>query len=257
MQAVHRLRALSRVTARLGPTPYFRQPAVQGGRRLLSTSSDDGSTRDKPRTPADIILSRLLKGRDGRQNPILSALGFYSPESRAIGAGNALYKVALKRADEAASVEAGESKDFAPRFEMLSVHVYLTLRRLRAEKGSPFEAEVKTVMQCLFDVFWTDVRTRMIMQEHGMNLIQSGKWIKDCEQTFFGMALAFDEAWEDDQKMSKAIARNVTCLKSNDSRVNHFRRYMIRERAKLDKTTVEQIWKGICWEGKYPLTSST
>ena len=149
-------------------------------------------------------------------------------------------------------METQNLKDFAPRFEMLSVHIYLTLRRLRAEKGSHFEAEVKTVMQCLFDVFWTDVRTRMIMQEHGMNLIQSGKWIKHCEQCFFGMAMAFDEGWGNDQKMTEAIETNITCLNRDASRIEHFRKYMVRERAKLDKTTVEQIWNGLCWNGNYP-----
>lgn len=216
----------------------------------MSSGGDAPDGKNPP--PPNSILSRLLASPDGRQNPILAALGFYSAESRAIGAGNTLYKQALMRADAAAAVEAREVRDFAPRFEMLSVHVYLTLRRLRAEKGSPFESEIKTVMQCLFDMFWTDVRTRMIMQEHGMNLIQSGKWIKDCEQRFFGMALAFDEAWGDEQKMKEAIERNVTCMEADAQRIDRFRKYMVRERARLDKATVEQIWEGICWDDKYP-----
>lgn len=218
----------------------------------MATTSNDDSPNGKKPTPQNSILSRLLASNDGKQNRLLAALGFYSSESRAIGAGNTLYTQALARANAAAAVEAHDIKDFAPRFEMLSVHVYLTLRRLRAEKGSPFEPEVKTVMQCIFDMFWTDVRSRMIMQEHGMNLIQSGRWIKDCEQRFFGMALAFDEAWGDDHKMKDAIKRNITCLDTETSRIDRFFRYMVRERSRLDKATVEQIWEGACWDDNYP-----
>lgn len=256
MQAAQRLRSFSRLVPRLSASSRISPAVVSATYRHLSTSSGGHAPDNKNKPPSGGILARLLASNDGAQNPILSALGFYSAESRAIGAGNELYKQALTRANAVVAAEARDKNGFAPRFEMLSVHVYLTLRRLRAEKGSSFEAEVKTAMQCLFDVFWTDVRTRMMMREHGLNLIQSGKWIKDCEQRFFGMALAFDEAWDNEQKMRVVIQRNVTCLETKTNRVEQFRRYMVRERARLDQSSVEQIWEGVCWDDKYPQAKS-
>lgn len=218
--------------------------------RGLSDSAGAGDAA-QPQRPTG-LLGRLLAPGEGGRNPILAALGYYSSESRAIGAGNALYEQSLARAEAAAAVEGEVKGAFAPRFEMLAVHVYLTLRRLRAEKGSVYESEVKTVMQCLFDVFWTDVRTRMIMKENDMKLIASGKWIKDCEQRFFGMALAFDETWGDQGKFCAAIKRNVTCLNGDPTRIERFRAYMERERLRLDETPIEQIWMGAYWDERYP-----
>lgn len=223
-------------------------------RRLCTKSASDDDTTPPPSSSRrGGVLARLLAPRDGNRNPVLAALGYYSAESRAIGAGNTLYKQALARASAAAKAERSSSgvDDFAVQFEMLSVHVYLTLRRLRSEKGSGYEAEVKTVMQCIFDVFWTDVRSRMMIEERGLTLIESGKWVKDCEQRFFGMALAFDEAWEDERKFREAISRNLTCLRGKDSRVEQFHRYMVRERTRLDTKTVGQLWNGVCWDDKY------
>lgn len=153
-------------------------------------------------------------------------------------------------------VEGDGTKAFAPRYEMLSVHIYLILRRLRAEKGSESEAEVKTVMQCLFDLFWTDVRKRMMMEENGLKLLQSAKWIKDCEQRFFGMALAFDEAWGNDRLMRESISRNITCLRQDELRVERFRHYMTRERNRLDALLVDQIYQAVYKDGTYPKLQS-
>lgn len=257
------LRALSRAT----PCRSFPASNVNVVHRTINgvprnlCSNSGGSERDgPPKLPPqkEGYLARLLSAPDGEQNRLLAALGYYSTESQAIGAGNTLYKQALARASAAVAVEAGvgNTEDFGPQFEMLSIHIYLTLRRLREEKGSPYEAEVKTVMQCIFDIFWTDVRSRMMIEERGMKLIESAKWIKDCEQRFFGMALSFDEAWDNHDKFREAVRRNVTCLNAENERVDRFHRYMARERARLEKHTVKEIWDGICWDDKYPAAQS-
>lgn len=47
-------------------------------------------------------------------------------------------------------------------------------------------------MPTLFDKFWTHVCYYLVIEEHSLTLLQSGKWVKQCEKTFI-MALAFDE----------------------------------------------------------------
>ncbi|KAI0567046.1 Ubiquinol-cytochrome C chaperone [Gracilaria domingensis] len=195
------------------------------------------------------FLERVLAVDSSGQNPLLKALGYYSAESRALGAGKSLYYQALERADAIAVVEFDEKLSFSTWFEMVSVHIYLTLRRLRAEKGSVYENNVKTAMQCLFDVFWSDVRSRMI-KDHNMTLITSGKWVKECEQMFFGLAMAFDEGWEDSDVMRDAIRRNITSLGEDSVKIEHFRKYMMKEHTRLERTSIEQIWEGSSWDGR-------
>ncbi|CAN8064007.1 unnamed protein product [Agarophyton chilense] len=195
------------------------------------------------------FLERVLAADSSGRNSLLKALGYYSAESRAIGAGTSLYHKALARASAVTLVELEDDLSFSAWFEMVSVHIYLTLRRLRAEKGSLCESDVKTAMQCLFDVFWTDVRSRMI-KDHEMTLITSGKWVKECEQIFFGLAMAFDEGWEDIDVMRDAIRRNVTCLAEDNVKVEHFRKYMMKEYGRLQKISVKQMLDATTLDGE-------
>lgn len=227
-----------------------------------SASPSEASSRP-PRESATAapsgLLSRLLSPTAaGGKNTILSALGYYSEESRAIGAATTLYRQATARAAEMPAVAAGGSDGqlapFSARFEMLSIHVYIVLRRLRKEKGAAHEANVSKAMQTLFDVFWTDVRNRMLIKEEGMRLISSGKWIKECEQRFFGMALAIDDCLEKDnvqesrEELRKVLSRNITCLARDESKVNELAGYVLAQLAAHDKTPFNYIWEeGLTW----------
>lgn len=200
------------------------------------------------------FLDRLLAVDESGQSPFLRLLGYYSPESRAIGAARSLYEQILRRGRAILEAEYTEEQRvlFVPKYETLAIHVYLTFQRLRAEGGSAFEKDVKIAMQTLFDMFWTDVRVRMMIEEHELTLLTSAKWIRQCERNFFSMALAFDEAWSDQQKMSDKIALHITSLKKDPIKVGRFHSYMHHEHERLKKVSVEQIWEGICWDAKYP-----
>eukprot|EP00177_Eucheuma_denticulatum_P003531 GFKZ01006382.1.p1 GENE.GFKZ01006382.1~~GFKZ01006382.1.p1 ORF type:complete len:259 (-),score=34.74 GFKZ01006382.1:363-1139(-) len=252
MQSYHSLRTAARLSVATTRSHLWRAAAPPPNHQRFLCAKPDGNLEQATPKQPNSLLSRLLSTPDGKRNRILSALGYYSAESRAIGAGNELYKQALQRAEAAAAVEGDGTKAFAPRYEMLSVHVYLILRRLRAEKGSEQEAEVKIVMQCLFDLFWTDVRKRMMMEENGLKLLQSAKWIKDCERRFFGMALSFDESWGRDHQMRESISRNIACLHQDELKVERFRQYVERERNRLDALMLDQLYEGVYKNGKYP-----
>lgn len=246
--------------------------------------SDSGAK--KATTPKDAqeptgFLDRLLRPDASGESPVLRMLGYYSAESKAIGAANSLYSQILTRASSTVKAEFPMSSssssssaspessppptataatdapmtaaEFLPKYEMMALHIYLTLRRLRQESGSSFEADVKVTMQTLFDKFWTDVRYRLMIEEHNLTLLQSGKWVKQCEKNFFSMALAFDESWDAPrEKLSECIANHITSLKKDPARVSRFLHYMIRERHRLDKISIEELWQGgICWGPQY------
>lgn len=230
---------------RFSSTSDARQDA-NGGAHLVQKVNTPSVAAVKPDIPAaspsKSLLSRLISPpSDERRNPLLAALGYYSRESIAMGAGGHLYETLRDRSSSATLALQSKSKSSAPftlRFEMLSVHVYLTLYRLRQEKGTALESDCTMVMQCIFDLFWTDVRNRMLIQEEGMTLIPSGRWVKECEQMFFGMAVSFDENWNSKSDFKNAVKRNITSVRPN---VDPFVDYMYRERNRLDKVPIESI----------------
>lgn len=197
------------------------------------------------------FLGRLLAPDQSGESPVLRMLGYYSAESKAIAAGKSIYNQLLLRSQKAAALEFDNTSEFVPQYEMLAIHIYITLKRLRAETGSEFESDVKVAMQTLFDIFWTDVRHRMMMKEHKLTLLTSSRWIKECERNFFSMAVSFDECWADDAKMDECIAKRVTCLKKDMSKVARLRKYMQRELHRLEKVSVSDMWDGTCWDDKY------
>lgn len=242
------------------------------GRKLPSPPVSPSPSQTHPKSPPPLestvstqssissLLRRLVSPDGSGESPVLRLLGYYSSESKAVGAANLLYSQARTRAHDTVnrSLPAQLSSEFVPHFELLSVHMYLTLRRLRAESGSPFEADVKMAMQSMFDSFWNDVRFRMMMKDHGLSLLQSGKWVKQCEKNFFAMALEFDELLTDtavrtasknaDDKLITAINKHISSIRDNSHMVNALLNYMKVEKRRLDKLSVEEIWSGRCWD---------
>lgn len=227
--------------------------------RLLCTSKSTPGDDNVPNEPDKKVtrnrfLDRLLAPDESGQSPVLRMLGYYSPESRAIGAARSMYDQMLERsrATLIAEFSQDDQKKFVPQYEMLAIHVYLTLQRLRKESGSEFEKDVKVAMQTLFDIFWSDVRYRMMIQENDLTAMSSAKWVRQCERNFFSMALAFDETWQDHSKMIDKISIHLTSLKNDPESIHRIHTYMRKERQRLETVSVEQMWEGVCWDPKYP-----
>lgn len=236
-------------TARLSAAP---SPRLLCAKHQPPSPDENMSPKRAPQTLVDRFFKYLITPNKATgKSGFLRALGYYSAESRAIGTATTLYNQIVLRSNAAVDAELGSSSEFMPRFEMFIAHVYITLRRLRAEKGTLAEADCKIAMQVLFEVFWKDVRYRMMMKEGGLGLIASSKWIKECERIFFGIALSLDEAWGDREKMNKCIAKSFSFLKDDPRRIDKFRQYMVMEFSRLEKSTTAQIWDGIGWDANY------
>lgn len=209
----------------------------------------------------DKVFQRLFGNiEEGKKHWLLNMLGYYSAESELIGVANGLYQRCVEMSRDETILRGlglptnvkydksgvmiddgvGETLDFATRWELLSLHVYLTLFRLRRVRGAEVEKSVRRVMQDFFENFWVDVRHRMLIKEEGFKYLHSGKWMKKCEERFFGMALAFDKAWElgssgeVEHAVEDCVRRNITCLNEDSKKIKWLTRYIIQEKSKLE-----------------------
>lgn len=123
---------------------------------------------------------------------------------QAVDAG-ALYAALVEAARRPGFYEAGGVQDSVEgRFEMLALHVYLVLRRARAEgdAAAPFS-------QSLFDTFCRDIDVNL--RELGAGDMSIGKRVKGYVKSFYGRIAAYDQAIDDDDMaaLSDAIDRNL------------------------------------------------
>lgn len=117
----------------------------------------------------------------------------------------ALYSAAVRQARSPAFYLAGGVPDTVEgRFEMVAVHAYLVLRRLR--EGGP---EGKEAGQKVFDLLFDDMD--QTLREMGVGDLSVGKKIKALASSFYGRMQAYDAGFneEDDETLVASVLRNV------------------------------------------------
>lgn len=88
------------------------------------------------------------------------------------------------------------------RYDILSLHMILVLRRLKAERDSTAK-----YAQLLFDIMFRDVDDSL--REMGVGDLRVGKKVREYAEAFFGRALAYEEALDGQSDLNEALARNV------------------------------------------------
>tara|TARA_A100001037_G_scaffold281990_1_gene286185 strand:- start:586 stop:1131 length:546 start_codon:yes stop_codon:yes gene_type:complete len=90
------------------------------------------------------------------------------------------------------------------RFDMISLHVFLVLKRLKGEGK-----ELESLSQCLFDTMFADMDRSL--REMGVGDLGVGKRVKAMIKAFYGRLSAYEKAMsdQDPNSLSKAILRNV------------------------------------------------
>ncbi len=98
----------------------------------------------------------------------------------------------------------GVEDSFEGRFEMLVLHVYLVLNRLKREGQAGDD-----VGQALFDTFFADLDTSM--RELGVGDLSIAKKVKALASAFYGRVGTYDEAVRSNDRdgLSDALVRNV------------------------------------------------
>ena len=120
-------------------------------------------------------------------------------------AAESLYRSAVAAArNEVFYAEYGVPDTVDGRFEMISLHVYVLLRRLKS-----LGAEGKKLSQSLFDTMFDDMdRT---LREMGAGDLGVGRRVKAMAQAFYGRIAAYDGALADasPEPLYLALERNV------------------------------------------------
>jgi cytochrome b pre-mRNA-processing protein 3 len=87
------------------------------------------------------------------------------------------------------------------RFEMLLIHAYLYMRRLKGEPAA--EETARKVIETMFDDMDRSLR------ELGVGDLSVGKKIKKMAQAFYGRAEAYDAGMTNGDALAEAVQRNV------------------------------------------------
>ncbi|MEE2954998.1 MAG: ubiquinol-cytochrome C chaperone family protein [Pseudomonadota bacterium] len=134
----------------------------------------------------------------------------------------------------------GVPDTFDGRFNMISLHVFLVLRRLK----SNFTRSEKT-SQALFDVMFADMDQSL--REIGVGDLRVGKNVKVMVANFYGRISAFEKALRDssDVLLIEAINRNVfpkeQSVQTNSEKIAQYIHFL---KLQLDKISLDTILTG-------------
>lgn len=142
-------------------------------------------------------------------------------------------------------LNAGVPDTIEGRFEMVMLHVFLILRRLKAASGADV-APAKAFGQRIFDIFFDDMD--QTLREIGVGDLSVGKKIKALASSFYGRVAAYDEgldASDDPSVLEAALRRNVFPeMEPPVAEVEALAAYVRDVRAALDAEPITGLLKG-------------
>lgn len=151
----------------------------------------------------------------------------------------ALYnRVAAASREPALYRDLGVPDTVEGRFESLTLHAFLTLRRLRSLPQPAAE-----VSQDFVDFVFK--RLDLALRELGVGDLSVGKRIKKLAQAFYGRAEAYDAALNqaDDEALAQALGRNLTGRDEPSRELAAYVRASDAALAKLDLAALlDQPW---------------
>jgi len=145
------------------------------------------------------------------------------------GTIEAIYGVIVAQARQPAFyLNLGVPDTVEGRFDLLIVHLWLVLRRMKA-------LEMVEASQQLFDYFCNDIDANL--REMGVGDLTVPKTMKSVGEAFYGRVHAYDAAWEDASGagLRVALARNVMNKPMEPAVAAGLASYVRRAGASLDK----------------------
>ena len=136
----------------------------------------------------------------------LSKLFSRRPQADAVA--DALYALAVARARAPVFYrDLGVPDTLEGRFEMISLHVYMLLRRLKQGADGSREGG-GAIGQALFDLMFADMDRNL--REMGAGDLGVGRRVKAMAQAFYGRIQAYDDGLAAGAEiLAQAVARNV------------------------------------------------
>ena len=124
------------------------------------------------------------------------------------------------------------------RFEMISLHMFVVLHRLKDEKH--YEA----FSQQLFDLFFADMD--QCLREMGVGDTGIGVRIKHMAQSFYGRLKTYEAALVSESEMRDALTRNVygTEPKVPLDKVKKIKEYLTKAMKCAEKNAMDEVIKG-------------
>lgn len=122
------------------------------------------------------------------------------------------------------------------RFEMIALHMFLVLNRLKAEHEATSE-----YAQALFDAMFADLDRGL--REMGATDIGVGKRVKEMAKAFYGRIRAYEEGLAgDDATLAEALKRNLYgTVQPRPEAVAAMARYLRTQAAALSRQQVENF----------------
>jgi cytochrome b pre-mRNA-processing protein 3 len=136
------------------------------------------------------------------------------------------------------------------RFDLLALHMFLVLRRLKREGENARE-----LAQCLFDVLFDDMDRSL--REMGVADLGVGKRVKAMAQALYGRIAAYDAglARASDEKLEDALRRNLYGTGGAEAAyLSSLAAYLRRQATGLDAQAFERLAAGIVEFGPLPET---
>jgi cytochrome b pre-mRNA-processing protein 3 len=123
------------------------------------------------------------------------------------------------------------------RYEMIALHMFLVLNRLKAEHEATAEFS-----QALFDAMFADLDRGL--REMGATDMGVGKRVKEMAKGFYGRIAAYEKGLEgDDQVLSEALKRNLYgTVQPREDAVAALARYMRMEAQALARQPAEAFF---------------
>jgi cytochrome b pre-mRNA-processing protein 3 len=122
------------------------------------------------------------------------------------------------------------------RFELLVLHAFLVLNRLKREPAKEFA-------QALFDIMFADLDRGV--REMGASDVAVGKHVKAMARGFYGRIAAYEKGLSDETELAAALRRNLFgTVDPTPEHVAAAARYLHRQRAVLAAAPVETLMAG-------------
>lgn len=118
------------------------------------------------------------------------------------------------------------------RFEMIVLHLFLVLNRLKHEG-------VEQLRQNLTDEFFTDMDGSL--REMGVSDVTVGKKVRKLAESYYGRVLAYDTALVSRHLLEAAIARNIYPQGAPADCAHALAQYMLTAGQILDALPIETI----------------